>query len=263
MKLIEAHVPGIYSVKSIVYIAVCFLVPLVLAHMVNLAGWWAPLVSAAAWNTLAFYLMSRMPRNAESIRKRYRTRYDELAYRRFFYEYVVPVSGVCTVGMLMVLAVGNNRFLPALYDYDHALYRTLSPWWIFIPLGVLLLVFSVLAMRKSINGGFDRDTELFLYIIHPENSFLIQGGMYQYVRHAHYAEGLWMIIAFAFLAQNGMGFIAACMAFLEWYAVARVEDQELMRRYGAPFERYVRSKPMFFPRLADLGAMVRLVVTGS
>jgi protein-S-isoprenylcysteine O-methyltransferase Ste14 len=132
-----------------------------------------------------------------------------------------------------------------------------------VPVGIVLLVFSLLALRKSINGGFDRDTELFLYIIHPEKSFPIQGGMYQYVRHAHYAEGIWMGIALAFLVQNWMGFIMASMAILEWYGIARAEDEELIRRYGASFETYVRSKPMFFPRLKDLGGLVKLVLTGS
>ena len=263
MKLIEEYVPDLYGFKSIVTIAVSFLVPLVLAHLANLIGWWGPLVSTAAWNTLAFYLMSRMPRRAESIRQRYRTDYGDLAYQYLFYHYVVPVFGPCTVGMVMVLAVENNRFLPALYSYDHVLYQTLSPWWVFLPVGVVLLAFSILALRKSINGGFDRDTELFLYIIHPEKSFPILGGMYRYVRHAHCAEGLWMTIALAFLAQNWMGFVLAFMMFLELYAIARVEDQELIRRYGSSFERYVRSKPMFFPRLADLGGLVRLVLTGA
>jgi protein-S-isoprenylcysteine O-methyltransferase Ste14 len=263
MKLIEAYVPDLYSLKSIAYIAVCSLVPLVLAHLINLIGWWTPLVSTAAWNVLAFYLMSRMSRNAEKIRGRYRAQYGDRAYQRFFYRYVVLVIGPCTIGFLMILAVENSSFLPALYPYDHVLYRTLSPWWVFVPLGVLLLIFSVLAMRKSINGGFDRDTELFLYIIHPEKSFPIQGGMYQYVRHAHYAEGIWMGIALALLAQNLMGFVMAFMVFLECYAIARVEDEELIRRYGASFETYIWSKPMFFPRLKNLGRFVKLILAGS
>jgi protein-S-isoprenylcysteine O-methyltransferase Ste14 len=263
IKLVEAHVPGLYSLKSILYIAVCSLAPLVLAHLVNLIDWWTPLVSTAAWNALAFYLMSRMPWNAEEIRGRYRAKYGDRAYQRFFYRYVVPVIGPCTIGFLIILAVENNSFLPALYPYDHVLYQTLSPWWLFVPVGIVLLVFSVLAMRKSINGGFDRDTELFLYIIHPEKSFPIQGGMYEYVRHAHYAEGIWMGIALAFLAQNWMGFIMAVMMFLEYYGIARVEDKELIRRYGASFEAYIRGKPMFFPRLKDLGGLAKLVLAGS
>jgi protein-S-isoprenylcysteine O-methyltransferase Ste14 len=263
MNLIEAYVPDLYSAKSIVYIGIWFLGPLVLAHLINLQGWWVPLVSTAAWNTLAFYLMSRMPRNAERIRERYRTKYGDGAYRQFFYRYVVPVFAPCTVGFLMIPAVENSRFLPALYAYDHALYQTLSPWWVFVPIGIVLLVFSLLAMRKSINGGFDRDTEFFLYIIHPEKSFPLQGGMYGYVRHAHYAEGIWMEIALAFLTQTWMGFIMAAMTVLEWYGIARAEDEELIRRYGASFEAYVRSRPMFFPRLKDLGGLVGLVLTGS
>jgi protein-S-isoprenylcysteine O-methyltransferase Ste14 len=262
-KLIEAHVPGLYSLKSIVYITVCTIGPIVLAHLINLMGWWAPLISAVAWNALAYHLMSRMPRNAERIRERYRTRYGHQAYQQFFYRYVVPVIAPCAIGFVMIVAVENNRFLPALYPYDHVLYQTLSPWWIFVPVGIALFVFSLLAMRPSINGGFDRDTELFLYIIHPEKSFPIEGGMYRYVRHAHYAEGIWMGMALAFLAQNWMGFIMASMMFLAYYGIARAEDKELIRRYGASFEAYARSKPMFFPRLRDLGSFGKLVLTGS
>jgi protein-S-isoprenylcysteine O-methyltransferase Ste14 len=263
MRLIKEHVPGLYSLKSIAYIAACFLAPIVPAHLVNRIGWWAPLASAAAWNGLAFYLMSRMSRNAEPVRDRYLARYGDRAYEQFFYRSVVPLFSPCTIPFLMILAVGNSQFVPPLYDYDHALYQTLSPWWFFVPPGILLLAFSVWAMRKSINGGFDRDTELFLYIIHPEKSFPIQGGMYQYVRHAHYAEGIWMGIGAAFLAQNGMGFLMALMFALPYYGIARVEDRELIRRYGASFETYVRSKPMFFPRLRDLGSVVKLVLSRS
>jgi protein-S-isoprenylcysteine O-methyltransferase Ste14 len=263
MRLIEEYVPGLYSVRSIAYMVVCFLVPVVPAHLINRIGWWSPLISAAAWNVLAFYLMSRMSWNAESIRERYLARYGDRAYQQFFYRYVVPVFAPCTIPFLMILAVGNSQFVPPLYPYEHVLYRTLSPWWVFVPVGVLLLTFSVWAMRKSINGGFDRDTELFLYIIHPEKSFPVQGGMYQYVRHAHYAEGIWMGIGAAFLAQDWMGFLIAFLFVLPYYGIARAEDRELIRRYGASFETYVRSKPMFFPRLKDLGSLVRLVLSGS
>jgi protein-S-isoprenylcysteine O-methyltransferase Ste14 len=142
--------------------------------------------------------------------------------------------------------------------------RMFGPVWFWVALiGIILFAFSVLATRKSINGGFDRDTEFFLYIIYPEKSFPIRGGMYEYVRHAHYAEGIWMGIALALLAQNWMGFVMAFMMFLEFCAIARVEDRELVRRYGASFETYIRGKPMFFPRLRDLGSFVKLVVVGS
>jgi len=126
----------------------------------------------------------------------------------------------------------------------------------------LLFGFSVRAMRKPINGGFDLDTELFLYIIHPEKSFPIQGGMYQYVRHAHYAEGIWMGIGAAFLAQNWMGLLMAFMFVLPYYGIARAEDEELIRRYGVSYATYVKSKPMFFPRFGDLGGLVKLVLSG-
>jgi protein-S-isoprenylcysteine O-methyltransferase Ste14 len=53
------------------------------------------------------------------------------------------------------------------------------------------------------------------------------------------------------------------MFVLPYCGIARAEDRELVRRYGAPFETYVKSKPMFFPRLRDLGNLVRFVLSGS
>lgn len=262
MKRIEEHVPGLYSLRSVVYIAACFLVPFVPVHLINRVAWWSPLVSAAACNALVLYLMSRMSWNAESIRERYLARYGRRAYQPFFYRFVVPVFAPCMIPFLMILAVGNSPFVPRLYPYDHPLYRRLSPWWLFVPVGLVLLAFSVWAMRKSINGGFDRDTELFLYTIYPEKSRPIQGGMHRYVRHAHYAEGIWMGIGVAFLAQNWMGFLTALLFVLPYYGIAHAEDRELARRYGAAFETRVHSTPMLFPRLKDLGSLVRLVLTG-
>ena len=262
MRLIEEHVPDLYSLRSIAYMLVCFLVPFIPTHLINSISWWSPLISAVVWNALAFYLMSRISRNAESIRRRYLARYGDQAYRHFFYRYVVPVASPCMIAFLMILAVENSRFVRPLYSYNHALYRTLSPWWVFVPVGLLLFAFSAWAMRPSINGGFDRDTELFLYIIHPEKSFPLRGGTYTYVRHAHYAEGIWMGIGAAFLAQNWMGFLMAFMLVFSYYGIAHAEDRELVRRYGVSFQTTIRGRPKFFPRLRDLGGLVRLVVSG-
>jgi len=128
MELIKEHVPGLYSLRSIAYIVACFLAPIVLAHLINQIAWWTPLVSAATWNVLAFYMMSRMSWNAGRIRERFLARYGDRAYEQFFYRYVVPVFSPCMIPFLMILAVENSRFVPALYPYDHVLYRKISPW---------------------------------------------------------------------------------------------------------------------------------------
>ena len=46
----------------------CFLALIVLAHLINQIGWWMALISAAAWNVRAFYLMPRVSWDAERIR---------------------------------------------------------------------------------------------------------------------------------------------------------------------------------------------------
>ena len=55
----------------------------------------------------------------------------------------------------------------------------------------------------------------------------------------------------------------AFMYTLPYYGIARAEDKELVHRYGADFETHFHSTPMFFPKLRDLGGLVRLVLSGS
>ena len=39
MKRIEDHIPRLYSLKSLVYIATCFLAPIFVTHLINRIGW--------------------------------------------------------------------------------------------------------------------------------------------------------------------------------------------------------------------------------
>jgi len=264
MEILKEYIPEIKSIKMLFIMGAPIIGLLIFTYIFNLIDWWAPLVLMLLSSIITFYLMSILPKNAEKIRKKYINKYGDLAYRKFFYRHIIPILAPASVIEIMILMVKNNEFIPSLVPYgDHILYQPLIPWQVSLPVGLFILIFAILMARRSINGGFDADTELYLYIIYPEKSRKIQGGTYQYIRHAHYAHGVYLAISFAFLSQNIMGFILTFIFIVTSYFISRFEDRELERRYGESFKEYIKSKPMFFPKIKELGSFFKLVFTGK
>jgi len=161
--------------------------------------------------------------------------------------------------------VENNAFLPMLYPSyrDNLLYRTIIPWQLAFPLGIFLIILYPLMSRDSVNGGFTLDTELFLYIIYPEKTKILERGLYHHIRHPHYASGIYMCFGFALLSQNLIALILALFFTITYYFIAQSEDKELIRRFGAPFETYMKHTPSFLPQLQDLKPFLKLIFTGK
>ncbi len=255
--------PEIISIKTISLIVISNGIVFVLIHFLNMIDWWIPLLIAIIANVLTYWGMSRVSHNAEKIRVHYRNKYKNRAYAKFFYHYIIPLIPSNMAVFFLIIVVENNKFLPMFYpDYGtNILYQSILPWQLAFPLGIFLIGLYPLMSRDAVNGGFSIDTELFLYIIYPEAAKKLQGGVYQYIRHPHYAEGIYMCFGFAFLSQNIIAFVIAIMFFVSYYGIARSEDKELVRRYGSAFEDYVKSTPCFVPRVKDFYLFMILIFT--
>ena len=265
IEILKEHMPEITSAKTLSIIVGSTGIVLVLVHLLNMIDWWAPLLVAIVIYMLAYWTMSRISRNAEKIRENYRNKYEDRAYTKFFYYYLIPVIPPNTMTMILIIMVENNTFIPMLYPayQNNILYQTIIPWQIAFPLAILLIGLYPLMGRDAVNGGFTLDTELFLYIIYPEKAKKFQDAAFKYIRHPHYAEGVYMCFGLALLSQNIIALILAILATICYYFVARSEDKELIRRYGLTFEKYVKSTPSFLPKVKDWGAFLRLIVTGK
>ncbi len=262
--LLKEYMPEITSVKTILLVIVPTVIMLFLVHFLNMVDWWAPFLVGIVVNVLAYWTMSRITRNAEKIRKRYRDKYKGKAYGKFFYHYLIPGIPPNMMVWFLIIMVENNTFLPMLYPSynNNLLYQTIIPWQLAFPLGIFLIILYPLMSRDSVNGGFTLDTELFLYIIFPEKAKKLQGGLYQYIRHPHYASGIYMCFGFALLSQNLMALILVLLFTISYYFIAQSEDKELIRRFGSSFEAYVKSKPHFLPQLKDLSSFLKLLFLG-
>lgn len=265
IEILKEYYPGIFGPKFMIIQAMYFLLIMVLIYFLNKIAWWAPLLIqiplAIIIPVLSLGLASK---NAEKLREKYRKKYGDKAYPKFFNRYIYWMMVPIMIAFINIAIVYSNYIFPSMYHFgDNILYQALMPWWICIPIAIGLFIFAGLLNRGSINGGFDIDTEMFLYIIYPEKAKHIEGGVYNYVRHAHYSQGPYMAIALALLANSLTGFILAFMSIIGIYFVAKIEDYELIRRYGDSHEEYVKNKPMFFPKFKDIKGYMKLILTGK
>jgi len=262
--ILREYMPEITNAKPILLIVGSTGIVLVLTHFINMIAWWTPLVLAIAASVLTYWTMSRISKNAEKIQKNYREKYKNRAYAKFFYHYVIPSIPPNMVPIFLIIMLESNELLPMVYPSygNNILYQAILPWPLMIPVGIFLIGIYPFMSRDAVNGGFSIDTELFLYIIYPEKAKKLQGGVYQYIRHPHYAEGIYLCFGFALLSQNLIALIIAFMFLTTYYGIARSEDKELVRRYGAPFEKYVNSTPCFVPKLTDVNRFLKLVFLG-
>lgn len=263
--ILKEYMPEITSIKTLLPIIISTGIVLVLVHFLNMIDWWVPLLVAIIINVLAYWTMARISQNAEQIHKTYHNKYKNRAYAKFFYYYLIPAIPPNMTVFYIIIMVENNTFLPMIYpSYENnILYQSIIPWQLAFPLGIFLIGLYPLMSRKAVNGGFALDTELFLYIIYPEKAKKLQGGVYQYLRHPHYAEGIYMCFGFAFLSQNIIAFIFAFMFYVSYYFIAQSEDKELIRRYGPSFEEYVKNTPRFLPKLNEMIPFLNLIFFGK
>jgi protein-S-isoprenylcysteine O-methyltransferase Ste14 len=178
----------------------------------------------------------------------YRAKYGKLAYRYLFFRYLFVLFVIWGVSWLHVLIVGG---------------RALLPLWMAWPLGLLLLFIALLSQRPAVTGGFDLATDLWVYTVFPEEGRRLEAGVYTFLRHPHYASGIYSALGFALLRNNLLAFLTALLNVVPVLVLIRDEDKELVERFGEEHRRYIREAPALFPHLRDLGSFARLLFFGE
>ncbi len=117
--------------------------------------------------------------------------------------------------------------------------------WLLLLASIFLVVQSFLLLKAK--GGYAKRQES------PENfSFentvnIVQDGLYRYIRHPMYASLLFLGWG-AFLKNItplSCGLVVCVTGFL--VIVARVEERENIRFFGAAYENYMKRSKMFIP----------------
>jgi len=140
----------------------------------------------------------------------------------------------------MCVSYGASIVFSALYEGTLPFIGSLGT--LLIRLSSALLVFLCLAMAATIHRSFPKEHE-------NASQFpkLFTKGAYAHCRHPLY---LFLIILQLLIPIYMWSFEGLLISFLTlslWYALARVEEKELLRYWGRSYEEYMNRVPMFIP----------------
>jgi len=184
-------------------------------------------------------------------RREYRATYGPLSYRNAFLHFILP-------GLpLMFAAIAHNLYLPGA--------RVVTGW--VTPLVSLLGLYLVITgaglyVRAYLTFGMDNLAMLYVYF--PDEGRMVQSSIYSLLRHPAYSgvirtglafglwRGTWFSLAFGLFMPIGLTL---------WLRL--VEEPELIERFGESYAEYRRKVPAFWPRLRDIGAFWRFLITGQ
>ena len=83
-----------------------------------------------------------------------------------------------------------------------------------------------------------------------EDHRVIESGAYRWVRHPSYTAALLIVLGMGLSLGNWLSILVSMpVAFFAYSYRARVEEQALLGRLGAPYERFMSSRKRFVPFL--------------
>jgi protein-S-isoprenylcysteine O-methyltransferase Ste14 len=136
----------------------------------------------------------------------------------------------------------------------------LLPIWVAIPLGLFLVVFGLLIRRSAMTGtGFTVGHAFGIYLVFPQDGILVDKEIYAYLRHPLSAGVLCIAIGFGFVRNNVPAILTALIYLIPILVEMKLEDDELIHRFGDVHRRYIEETRALFPRWRDFGRLLRLI----
>jgi protein-S-isoprenylcysteine O-methyltransferase Ste14 len=174
----------------------------------------------------------------------YRQKYGALAYRYYFYHFMLPYLVTWYACCFHPLFVGGTVLLP---------------WWFAIGGGALLLALTALTGIHIERAGFHEMTHgMDIYTVFPEETTVVHGEIYGYIRHPLYFALTCGTFALAFFRNTPLALLVALLQLIPALAAGYMEDRELIERSGETHRRYVQKTAMLFP-LRRLGSFLKLL----
>jgi protein-S-isoprenylcysteine O-methyltransferase Ste14 len=159
--------------------------------------------------------------------------------------YIALVIAPIFVLMIHPLMVSGERLLPI---------------WVAIPLGLFLIVFGLLIRRSAMTGsGFSIGHAFGIYLVFPEDGILVDKEVYAYLRHPLSAGVICIAIGFGFVRNSMLAILTALIYLIPILVEMKLEDDELMDRFGDAHRRYMMETRAFIPHWQDFGRLMKLI----
>jgi len=163
----------------------------------------------------------------------YRRKHGELAYQYYFYHFMIPY-------LVMWYAI-----------FFHPLFISgpvLLPFWAGLIIGLILFVIMILISVHIEKAGFKMITHgMDIYTVFPEETRIVRGEIYGFIRHPLYLSLTFGCLALAFVANNLIAIIASILQIIPCIIAGKLEDKELIGRSGEEHEKYIQKTALLFP----------------
>jgi len=197
-------------------------------------------------------------KNFDKIREKYLQKYEKYPWQHFLfhYSYTSPFGAAALYFPFLLM---NYDFLPdSLRLPSHFLTNNIFPFYVSLPLGILIIVFALLFDKPA--GEYDRDRDLYIYMIYPNKSRIIKEGIFQYVRHPRLIIRYSVSFGIALIVNNLLAISVSVIHFIPYAIYIYTSDKELLRRFGDEFKSYKDKVPTLIPRFGNWKKFLKLVV---
>jgi len=197
---------------------------------------------------IAIFPFAYATKNSEKLRTTYREKYKDLAYQRLFFKYIIYTIpfGAASLYFPILLKSDFYFYHELIVLPSHFITNNIFPEYSEILIGVVIIIIGLLIRRPS--GGFDFDVDSYLYLIFPEKSRKIEGGIYDFVRHPRYLGRFFLVLGLGVIGNNILAIGVAIIHSLSYFLLINVEDKELVKRFGESFKKHQKEVPALIPK---------------
>jgi len=239
-----------------------FIILLISLCIVSSINWYYSIIGEVTVSLFAVLPYAYITINSDKFRVKYREKYGNLAFQKFWYRFLSYNEPLSATGLFFPILLKTDYFLPRIIDLpSHFMTDTLLKIYFALPLGIFLAILGLLIRRPT--GGYDSDIGSYLYLIYPEDSRKLSGGLYSFIRHPNYAGRGFVALGIGFLANNLLAICLSFIHFLFFYILSKIEDRELVKRFGQNFIDYKTKTPAMIPKLRKSKAFLKMVFLGE
>lgn len=204
-------------------------------YYVDPIAWFMPIFTQALMAVIVIIIAYFHFKKVDDYKKKYRL----LAYQPYFYHYIIPY-----------IVFWYAIFYHPLFISQTPLFPFLTSIFIAILLFVILILITLHIERagfKLITHGLD------IYTVFPEETTVIRGEIYGFIRHPLYLTLTVGCFALSFVANNIIAILAAIIQLIPCTIVGKMEDKDLIKRDGDTHLEYINSTALLFPFKRILG----------
>jgi len=196
--------------------------------------------------------------NNEKLRRKYREKYGNLAFQKIWFRFLSYNEPLSATGLFFPFLLKTNYFLPVFIELPACFFtRSLFNVFVAVPLSVFLIVLGSLIRRPT--GGYDSDIGSYMYLIFPEDSRKLEGGLYSFIRHPNYLGRGIIALGIGVFANNILAISLCLIHFSFFYILSLIEDWELVNRFGVDFIEYKKMVPAMIPRFRNWKIFLKMI----